>query len=154
MHALHAHISSTPTTGSRNDSGSNPRNDKRCYRFDPATNDTKHKGHPCGCPLCLVPVVGVEPTRYRYHWILSPARLPIPSHRRMNQSRQFTLHEYIININSSQYFLKTFSDFFSLRFRFCRLSSARPRLSVFQKPRRIRCKVRASLFFHSPRRSR
>ena len=30
----------------------------------------------------LVPVVGVEPTRYRYHWILSPARLPIPSHRR------------------------------------------------------------------------
>ena len=31
----------------------------------------------------LVPVVGVEPTRYRYHWILSPARLPIPSYRRM-----------------------------------------------------------------------
>ena len=29
----------------------------------------------------LVPVVGVEPTRYRYHWILSPARLPIPSYR-------------------------------------------------------------------------
>ena len=25
----------------------------------------------------LVPVVGVEPTRYRYHGILSPARLPI-----------------------------------------------------------------------------
>ena len=30
----------------------------------------------------MVPVVGVEPTRYRYHWILSPARLPIPSYRR------------------------------------------------------------------------
>lgn len=30
----------------------------------------------------MVPVVGVEPTRYRYHGILSPARLPIPSHRR------------------------------------------------------------------------
>ena len=30
----------------------------------------------------LVPVVGVEPTRYRYHGILSPARLPIPPHRR------------------------------------------------------------------------
>ena len=29
----------------------------------------------------MVPVVGVEPTRYRYHRILSPARLPIPSHR-------------------------------------------------------------------------
>ena len=33
--------------------------------------------------FCLVPVVGVEPTRYRYHWILSPARLPIPSHRQI-----------------------------------------------------------------------
>ena len=31
--------------------------------------------------LFLVPVIGVEPIRYRYHWILSPARLPIPSHR-------------------------------------------------------------------------
>ena len=31
----------------------------------------------------MVPVVGVEPTRYRYHGILSPARLPIPSHRRV-----------------------------------------------------------------------
>ena len=29
----------------------------------------------------LVPVTGVEPVRYRYHRILSPARLPIPSHR-------------------------------------------------------------------------
>ena len=35
------------------------------------------------CECFLVPVVGVEPTRYRYHWILSPARLPIPSYRRM-----------------------------------------------------------------------
>jgi hypothetical protein len=30
----------------------------------------------------VVPVVGVEPTRYCYHGILSPARLPIPPHRR------------------------------------------------------------------------
>ena len=29
----------------------------------------------------LVPVIGVEPIRYHYHWILSPARLPIPPHR-------------------------------------------------------------------------
>ena len=29
----------------------------------------------------LVPVVGVEPTRCCHHRILSPARLPIPSHR-------------------------------------------------------------------------
>ncbi len=33
--------------------------------------------------LFLVPVVGVEPTRYRYHGILSPARLPIPPHRQI-----------------------------------------------------------------------
>ena len=25
----------------------------------------------------LVPKVGIEPTRYRYRWILSPVRLPI-----------------------------------------------------------------------------
>ena len=31
----------------------------------------------------LVPEAGVEPARYRYHWILSPARLPIPSFRRI-----------------------------------------------------------------------
>ena len=31
----------------------------------------------------LMPVAGVEPARYRYHWILSPARLPIPSHRQL-----------------------------------------------------------------------
>ena len=29
----------------------------------------------------VVPVVGVEPTRYCYHRILSPARLPIPPYR-------------------------------------------------------------------------
>ena len=29
----------------------------------------------------LVPMVGVEPTRPCGHWILSPARLPIPPHR-------------------------------------------------------------------------
>ena len=35
--------------------------------------------------LCsvVVPVVGLEPTRYRYQRILSPSRLPIPSHRLM-----------------------------------------------------------------------
>ena len=31
--------------------------------------------------VSLVPMVGVEPTRYRYHGILSPARLPIPPQR-------------------------------------------------------------------------
>ena len=31
----------------------------------------------------MVPAVGVEPTRYRYHGILNPARLPIPPRRLM-----------------------------------------------------------------------
>ena len=35
----------------------------------------------CSYTPVMVPLVGVEPTRYRYHWILSPARLPIPSCR-------------------------------------------------------------------------
>ncbi len=34
----------------------------------------------------MVPLVGVEPTRYRYHGILSPARLPIPPQRRLFSS--------------------------------------------------------------------
>ena len=45
----------------------------------------------------LVPVTGVEPVRYRYHWILSPARLPIPSHR------QISLIHYIIKFYKNQY---------------------------------------------------
>ena len=50
---------------------------------------TKETGHPLRyslyqnwCPV-MVPVVGLEPTRYRYQRILSPSRLPIPSHRRL-----------------------------------------------------------------------
>ena len=33
------------------------------------------------CLLLLVPLAGVEPARYHYHWILSPARLPISPQR-------------------------------------------------------------------------
>ena len=32
--------------------------------------------------FALVPKAGLEPARYRYHWILSPARLPISPLRR------------------------------------------------------------------------
>ena len=39
----------------------------------------------------LVPEAGVEPARYRYHWILSPARLPIPSFRRIHNVHYNTL---------------------------------------------------------------
>ena len=30
----------------------------------------------------MVPVAGLEPARHRWQWILSPPRLPIPTHRR------------------------------------------------------------------------
>ena len=53
----------------------------------------------------MVPVIGVEPIRYRYHWILSPARLPIPSHRPI--SFGFLPNAYSI----SQLFLKIKSFF-------------------------------------------
>ncbi len=33
--------------------------------------------------FCLVPVTGLEPVRCRQRWILSPLRLPIPSHRQI-----------------------------------------------------------------------
>src|SRR5690606_37440068 len=36
-----------------------------------------------GESLLMVPKVGVEPTRYCYHRILSPARLPVPPLRRV-----------------------------------------------------------------------
>ena len=42
----------------------------------------------------LVPAVGLEPTRYRYHRILSPARLPIPSCRRRNWGNCFPIIVY------------------------------------------------------------
>ena len=32
----------------------------------------------------VVPVTGLEPVRCRQRWILSPLRLPIPSHRQIN----------------------------------------------------------------------
>ena len=47
----------------------------------PTRRRQKKERQPTVAALFLVPVVGVEPTRYRYHRILSPARLPIPSHR-------------------------------------------------------------------------
>ena len=40
--------------------------------------------------LRLVPKVGIEPTRPCGHWILSPARLPVPPLRRWNSNGDFT----------------------------------------------------------------
>ena len=44
--------------------------------------NAKKDPHPrWGCGSFLVPVAGLEPARCRQRWILSPLRLPIPSHR-------------------------------------------------------------------------
>jgi hypothetical protein len=36
------------------------------------------KSHCKSVAFVVVPEAGIEPARYCYHWILSPARLPIP----------------------------------------------------------------------------
>ena len=47
-----------------------------------ATGHRNHKKRqPFWLSFFMVPVAGLEPARYRYRWILSPLRLPIPSHR-------------------------------------------------------------------------
>ena len=43
----------------------------------------KNMGYPNGVSHILVPVAGLEPARCRHRWILSPLRLPIPSHRQV-----------------------------------------------------------------------
>ena len=52
-------------------------------RVEQMAYSVKRKNKPEQRGLCsdVVPEAGVEPARYRYHWILSPARLPIPSFR-------------------------------------------------------------------------
>ncbi len=61
----------------------------------------------------LVPVAGVEPARYRYHRILSPARLPIPPHRRR-------LYQYNIAQKKNQVVLKkSFKQAKEKRFLLC-----------------------------------
>ena len=62
--------------------------------------------------LSLVPAAGVEPARYRYHWILSPARLPIPSRRLMRLGT-------VSIIQRGQKKIKYFSKFLKKRLAFC-----------------------------------
>ena len=70
---------------------------KRVFRFSPLCKSRPQGGickvvratgtkkiDPFGV-IFLVPGAGVEPARYHYHRILSPARLPIPSFRRANK---------------------------------------------------------------------
>ena len=52
-----------------------------------ARGKTKEKAGPgtrIASRLSLVPVAGLEPARCRHRWILSPLRLPIPSHRQVS----------------------------------------------------------------------
>ena len=48
----------------------------------PSPLDTKKENPRSGFSF-LVPVTGLEPVRCRQRWILSPLRLPIPSHRQV-----------------------------------------------------------------------
>ena len=66
----------------RSPAGQNAPQDRFVSRLRVPFDLTKHRGTQ-RVPLCLVPVVGLEPTRYCYQRILSPSRLPIPSHRRI-----------------------------------------------------------------------
>ena len=66
----------------RSPAGQNAPQDRFVSRLRVPFDLTKHRGTQ-QVPLCLVPVVGLEPTRYCYQRILSPSRLPIPSHRRI-----------------------------------------------------------------------
>ncbi len=62
-------------------------------RFTYATIVRTKKADPRFCRgllFWLVPVAGLEPARYRYRWILSPLRLPIPSHRRIANAQHYT----------------------------------------------------------------
>ena len=63
----------------------------------------------------VVPVAGLEPARYRYRWILSPLRLPIPSHRQIIGAK------VIIQqcVNKIKYKFYKFSGQFFQSFSYC-----------------------------------
>ena len=51
-------------------------------RFDSRYSSNVKRGNSvCYLLFLMVPLAGVEPARYHYHWILSPARLPISPQR-------------------------------------------------------------------------
>ena len=52
----------------------------------------------------VVPEAGVEPARYRYHRILSPARLPIPSFRQLYRSHLQRCYYIIIERKKQELF--------------------------------------------------
>ena len=106
----------------------------------------KEKAHVCKAIVCfLVPVVGVEPTRYRYHWILSPARLPIPSYRRtydiISQDLEkikyfFTFFENIFRENEELHRLVQLR-FYTIQISGITISTSRPQSEDFAIPSMI-----------------
>lgn len=60
----------------------------------------------------MVPVIGVEPIRYHYHRILSPARLPIPPHRHILFDTHYSIPQ--TNLKIKRFFWK-FHNIFKLR---------------------------------------
>ena len=59
---------------------------------EPAQNITLWAGF-------LVPVAGIEPARHRWQWILSPPRLPVPTHRRAKRPPISGLHKLLYRMN-------------------------------------------------------
>ncbi len=68
---------------------------EKCKRIIPRKNKPRRLFSLRG--FMMVPVVGVEPTRYHYHRILSPARLPIPSYRLAYSLIIILLTYFIVN---------------------------------------------------------
>lgn len=61
----------------------------------------------------MVPVIGVEPIRYFYHRILSPARLPVSPHRREIYYIIFEKSAQLIFYYIGLFLLKTITLFVS-----------------------------------------
>ena len=56
-----------------------------CHKREWTDKIKTEPGTRCASRLSLVPVAGLEPARCRHRWILSPLRLPIPSHWHMRR---------------------------------------------------------------------
>ena len=81
-------------------------------RFEPPKQYQKE--HTPKCVLFLVPLVGLEPTRYRYHWILSPARLPISPQRRQQCNYNIIaafLQAILVHFLRSRHFFDSLAQF-------------------------------------------
>ena len=69
----------------------------------------KEKGGLLPVLFLMVPKAGLEPARYRYHWILSPARLPISPLRQFFQNSCILLRILLklsVEVKSSSFALR------------------------------------------------